>query len=108
MIIPPNRFDPISQDGEPEQRFIDVIEDLVTEVNTLTGNTDAYTLTNVTTDRAFDADAAVSGTGIDVADAGPADVALLSDHDALVAVVQELADVVGTLIEDLQTAGVVP
>lgn len=63
---------------------------------------ETYTPTNVSTDRSFDANAAVTGTGIDVADAGPANVALLSDHDALVAVVQEQADVIGTLIADLQ------
>ena len=65
-----------------------------------------YTPTNITTDRSYDANAAVSGTGIDVAAAGPANVALLSDHDALVAVVQELADVVGTMIADHQGQGI--
>jgi len=59
-----------------------------------------YAVSNLTTDRTWDANAAVSGTGIDVADAGPANVALLSDHDALVTVVQELSDVVGTKITD--------
>jgi len=61
-----------------------------------------YTPTNVVTDRAYNANAAVNGTGIDVAAVTGTNVALLSDHDALVAVVQELADVAGTLIADLQ------
>ncbi len=108
MIIPPNRTDPIVENGVPVIRFSDVLEELVNTVNTVVSNTDEYTPTNVTTDRAFDADAAANGAGIDVADVGPADVALLSDHDALVAVVQELADIVGTLIEDLQSARVIP
>ena len=64
-----------------------------------------YTPTNITTDRSWDANAAVNGTGIDVADAGPANVALLSDHDALVAVVQELSDIVATMVVDLQAKG---
>jgi len=64
-----------------------------------------YTPSNDATDRTWDANAAVSGTGIDVADAGPANVALLSDHDALVTVVQELSDVVATLTKDLTTKG---
>jgi len=64
-----------------------------------------YIPSNDVTDRTWDANAAVSGTGIDVADAGPANVALLSDHDALVTVVQELSDVVATLTKDLTTKG---
>jgi len=59
-----------------------------------------YAVSNLTTDRTWDANAAVAGTGVDVADAGPVNVALLSDHDALVAVVQELSDVVGTKVTD--------
>ena len=66
-----------------------------------------YTPANDATDRTWDANAAVAGTGVDVADAGPVNVALLSDHDALVAVVQELSDVVATLITDLQAAGII-
>lgn len=77
------------------------------DLDTLFDTTTAvYTPTNAATDRSWDANAAVTGTGIDVADAGPADVALLSDHDALVAVVQELSDVVATLVADLQAKGV--
>jgi len=64
--------------------------------------TSAYTPTNVATDRAFDANRAVTGTGIDVAAVTGTNVALLSDHDALVNTVRELSDVVGTLIADLQ------
>ena len=36
MIIAPNRYDPIAQgNGEPEQRFIDFLEDVATEINNL-------------------------------------------------------------------------
>lgn len=36
MIIPPNRYDPITEgNGVPEQRFIDVIEDMVAAINDL-------------------------------------------------------------------------
>lgn len=68
---------------------------------------ETYTPSNATTDRIWDANAAVNGTGIDVAAAGPANVALLSDHDALVAVVQELSDVVATLTTDLKSQDII-
>jgi len=64
-----------------------------------------YTPSNNSTDRSWDANAAVTGTGIDVAATTGTNVALLSDHDALVAVVQELSDVVATLATDLKTQG---
>lgn len=67
----------------------------------ITNSSPTYTITNATTDRTLNANAAVAGTGIDVADAGPANVALLSDHDALVVVVQELSDNLSTTINDL-------
>lgn len=79
------------------QAAVDLINDVSTAI---------YLPTNDATDRGWDANAAVVGTGIDVAAAGPANVALLSDHDALVAVVQELSDVVATLVTDLQTKNV--
>jgi len=72
---------------------------VVTAING-TFPTMGYAVSNLTTDRTWDANAAVSGTGVDVADAGPVNVALLSDHDALVTVVQELSDVVGTKVTD--------
>ena len=77
------------------------ITTLETQMALIATSLPAYTISNETTDRAFDANSAVTGTGIDVAAAGPANVALLSDHDALVAVVQELADVQATVINDL-------
>ena len=75
-----------------------------TNLATLTALLDSsptYSISNDGTDRTFNADAAVAGTGVDVADAGPVNVALLSDHDALVGVVNERADVLATLIRDL-------
>ncbi len=63
---------------------------------------ETYTPSNDATDRSWDANAAVAGTGIDVAATTGTNVALLSDHDALVAVVQELSDVVATMATDLQ------
>jgi len=65
-----------------------------------------YSISNDGTDRTFNADAAVAGTGIDVADAGPTNVALLSDHDALVTVVLEQGDVQATVIRDLVAKGI--
>lgn len=99
MIISPNRHEPISmEDGVPTLRFIEAIEDIVDEVNTLpetndnvavnaaaiaaiTAAVEAYTVTNVTVDRDYDADSTTTA---------------------------ELADVLGTLIADLQEAGIVP
>lgn len=75
-------------------------------VDAIATSSPVYTPTNSATDRGWNANAAVAGTGIDVAAAGPANVALLSDHDALVGVVQELSDVVATMVADLQTKGV--
>jgi len=79
------------------QASVDLINDVSTAI---------YVPTNDVTDRGWDANAAIAGTGIDVAAAGPANVALLTDHDALVLVVQELSDVVATLVTDLQTKNV--
>jgi len=79
---------------------------LQTSVDAIATSSPAYTPSNDATDRAWDANAAVAGTGVDVADAGPANVALLSDHDALVGVVQELSDVVATLVTDLQAKSI--
>ena len=77
------------------------ITTLETKVDLIATSLPAYTITNDTTDRAFDANAAVDGTGIDVAAAGPAQVALLSELNAGLAVVRELADVQATVINDL-------
>ena len=75
-------------------------------LDSLLDGSPTYTPTNDTTDRSWDANAAVNGTGVDVADAGPVNVALLSDHDALVAVVQEISDVLATQVTDLTDKGV--
>lgn len=77
------------------------LNDTITALNAVVTSSPTYTITNDSTDRSLNANAAVSGTGIDVASAGPADVALLSDHDALVGVVQGLSDLVSTLVRDL-------
>ena len=82
------------------------LNDTITALDNVITSLPTYTITNDSTDRSLNANAAVSGTGIDVADAGPANVALLSDHDALVAVVQGLADVVATLVKDLAAKSV--
>ncbi len=88
---------PDGLEGSALQTAVDLVNNVATAI---------YTPTNDATDRAWDANAAVTGTGIDVADAGPVNVALLSDHDALVAVVQELSDVVATIATDFQTKNV--
>ena len=67
----------------------------------ITDSEPAYTISNETTDRTLDANAAVDGTGIDVAALAGTDVALLSDHDALVANHNELRDVVATIVNDM-------
>ena len=67
----------------------------------ITDSLPAYTISNETTDRTLDANAAVDGTGIDVAALAGTDVALLSDHDALVANHNELRDVVATIVNDM-------
>ncbi len=100
MIIAPNRQDSVvDEEGVPVTRFADVIEELTDTVNTLVGNTDEYTPTNVTTDRVFDADAAAGSIS-----SPPTQAEVENIRDAVL----ELADVAGTLIEDLQSAGVIP
>ena len=81
-IIAPQRGVPLTDEKQiPSLRFASFLEDLSREVNTLTGNEDEYTTTNVTADRVLDADATT---------------------------LNELADVVGTMIADLKAAGVIP
>ena len=99
-IIVPNRGNPLVDDeGRPNIRFSDVLEDLADTVNTLVVNIDEYTPTNVTADRAFDANAAAGSIT-----SPPTQAEVENIRDAVL----ELADVLGTLIEDLQTAGVIP
>ena len=83
--------------GSALQTAVDLVNNVATAI---------YTPTNDVTDRSWNANAAVAGTGIDVAAVTGTDVALLSDHDALVGVVQELSDVVATLVTDLQTKNI--
>lgn len=65
---------------------------------TLDAVTDAYTVTNGSTDRAFDADAAAGAISNP-----PTQAEVEGIRDALL----EVADVLGTLISDLKAAGVV-
>ena len=65
---------------------------------TLNAVTDAYTVTNAATDRAFDADAASGSIS-----ASPTQAEVENIRDAVL----ELADVLGTLISDLQANSVV-
>ena len=81
------------------QADLDAVE---AQLATLRNSLPVYSLAGDVTDRSLNANAASSGTGIDVADAGPANVALLSDHDALVSAVQGIADVLATVIRDLR------
>lgn len=80
------------------QAALDVVD---AQLAALQNSLPAYTITNDSTLRTYNANSAVGGTGIDVAAAGPANVALLSDHDALVAVVLSLSDLVATMQDDL-------
>ncbi len=81
MIIPPTRFDPlIDEKNAPTDIVAEYLEDVADEVNNLTSVDEAYTTTNVTTDRAFDADTVT---------------------------LTELADILGTLISDLQDTTII-
>ncbi len=80
-IIAPNRFNNVTAQDKPVLRFSEYLEDVTRTLNTLTSNTDAYTVTNAATDRTFDADTVT---------------------------VAELADVVATLIVDLKAAEIIP
>ncbi len=99
MIIAPNRFDNIVHQNKPVLRFSEYLEAVELAVNTLTSNTDAYTVSNDSTDRAFDADAA-SG---DIT-SPPTQSEVENIRDAVL----ELADVMATLIVDLQSAEIIP
>lgn len=113
MIVAPRRGEAVTDSGIPNTRFSAFLEDIETNTNQLLtdvsglqtqttqilSNTSAYSLENVTTDRAFDADAASGAIS-----ATPTQAEVENIRDAVL----ELADVVGTLIADLKTAGVVP
>ncbi len=99
MIIAPNRFDNIIEQDKPVLRFSEYLEAVELAVNTLTSNTDAYTVENGSTDRTFDADAAAG----DIT-SPPSQSEVENIRDAVL----ELADVMATLIVDLQNAEIVP
>ncbi len=77
------------------------LTDLETAMDLIATGSPTYAPSNDSTDRTWNANAAVAGTGVDVDDAWQVDVSLLSDHDDLVAVVQELSDVIATQARDL-------
>lgn len=99
MIIAPNRFDNIIEQDKPVLRFSEYLEAVELAVNTLTSNTDAYTVTNDSTDRDFDANAAAG----DIT-SPPSQSEVENIRDAVL----ELSDVMATLIVDLQSAEIVP
>ena len=81
MIIPPTRFDPlIDEKKAPTDIVAEYLEDVATDLNNLTSVEEAYTTTNVTESRTFDADTVT---------------------------VEELADILGTLISDLQDTTII-
>ena len=98
MIISPNRFDSIIEEGKPVLRFSEYLEAVELAVNTLTSNTDAYTVTNGETDRTFDANAAAG----DIT-SPPTQAEVENIRDAVL----EIADVFSTLIVDLQSAEII-
>lgn len=99
-IIAPQRGLPLADEKRiPTLRFAAFLEDLSNEVNTLTGNEDEYTVSNGTTDRTFDADAAAGSIT-----ATPTQAEVENIRDAVL----EIADVLSTLITDLRAAGVIP
>jgi len=83
----------VGEDGLASLRFASLLENLVDVSNDLTEVTSAYTTSNVTTDRTFDADAA-AGT----ISATPTKDEVENIRDAIL----ELADVAATLIADLK------
>jgi len=93
-IVAPNRRDVfVSENGTPNIRFADVVENLVNVSNQLTDATSAYTISNATTDRTLDANAA-AGT----ISATPTQAEVENIRDAVL----DLADFVATIIADLK------
>ena len=98
-IIAPQRHDPITDsDGVPSLRFSDVIEELVETTNALVANTDEYTTEFVVESRNLNANQAAGDISVTY---DQAEIENLRDS------ILVLADVVGTLVEDLQAAGVI-
>ena len=93
-IIATNRFEAIvGKNGTPNIRFSEVVEDLVDVSNQLTAVTDAYTTSNVTTDRTLNANDA-AGT----ISATPTQAEIENIRDAVLG----LADNVATIIADMK------
>ena len=98
MIIAPRRSEEITSGGVPSTRYAAFLEGLETTVNALIADTDAYTVTNVTTDRIFDANQAAG----DIT-ASPTQAEVENIRDSVL----KLADIVGTLVADLKGKEVV-
>ncbi len=93
-IVAPNRRDTfVSENGTPNIRFADVVENLVNVSNQLTEITSAYTTSNVSTDRTLDANAAAGAIS-----ATPTQAEIENIRDAVLA----LADNVATIIADMK------
>ena len=83
----------VDKNGLAGLRFAELPENLVDTSNDLTAAANAYTISNVTTDRTFDANAA-AGT----ISATPTQAEIENIRDAVL----ELADIVATMIADLK------
>jgi len=93
-IIAPNRRDVfVSENGTPNIRFADVVENLINVSNQLTEITSAYTTSNATTDRTLDANAAAGAIS-----ATPTQAEIENIRDAVLG----LADNVATIIADMK------
>lgn len=93
-IIVTTRSEPlVDENGLAVLRFAELLENLVDTSNDLTAAASAYTTSNVTTDRTFDANAA-AGT----ISATPTQAQVENIRDAVL----ELADVAATMIADLK------
>ena len=93
-IIAPNRRDAfVSENGAPNIRFADVVENLVNVSNQVTAVTDVYTTSNASENRTLDANAA-AGT----ISATPTQAEVENIRDAVLG----LADNVATIIADMK------
>ena len=93
-IVAPNRRDAfVSENGTPNIRFVDVVEDLVNVSNQLTEITSAYTTSNVSANRTLDANAAAGAIS-----ATPTQAEIENIRDAVL----DLADNVATIIADMK------
>ena len=93
-IVVTTRSEPlVDKNGLAVLRFAELLENLVDTSNDLTAAASAYTTSNVTIDRTFDANAA-AGT----ISATPTQAQVENIRDAVL----ELADVAATMIADLK------